>query len=116
MTQTIALQPTSPVIDKGTAVDLVNSTQDQRGASFVRPVDFSGLANPTGGDGSDIGAFEVQQACFGFTQTTPSTACPSPPSPPAQQQPTTPAPTKKKCKKAKKAAASAKKKCKKKKK
>jgi hypothetical protein len=116
LTQTIALQPTSPVIDQGSALDLTNPTQDQRGASFARPVDFSGLANATGGDGSDIGSFEVQQACSGFTQLTPSTACPTPPSPPAQQQPTTPPPTKKKCKKAKKGASSAKKKCKKKKK
>jgi hypothetical protein len=115
LTQTIALQPTSPMIDQGTNADLTDPSQDQRGASFTRPVDFSGL--PNAANGTDIGAFEVQQACTGFTQPTPSTACPSPPSPPAQQQPTTSAPTKKKCKKAKKGASSAKKKkCKKSKK
>jgi hypothetical protein len=114
LTQTVALQPTSPMIDQGSNTGLTDPLQDQRGASFLRPVDFSGLPNAT--NGTDIGAFEVQQACSGFTQVTPSTACPTPPSPPAQQQqPTTPAP-KKKCKKAKKGASSAKKKCKKKKK
>jgi hypothetical protein len=114
LTQTIALQPTSPVIDQGSNANLDNPNQDQRGASFPRPVDFSGL--PNADNGTDIGAFEVQQACSGFTQPTPTTACPSPPAP----TPTQPAPTpkKKKCKKkAKKGASSAKKKkCKKKKK
>jgi hypothetical protein len=114
LTQTIALQPTSPVIDKGTNANLTDPNQDQRGASFVRPVEFSGLTNA--GNGTDIGAFEVQQACSGFTQPTPSTACPGPPSPPPPA-PSTTTPTKKKCKKAKKGASSAKKKkCKKKKK
>ena len=113
-TQTIALQPTSPMIDQGSNTGLTDPLQDQRGASFLRPVDFSGLPNAT--NGSDIGAFEVQQACSGFTQPTPSTACPGPPSPPPAMT-TTPPPTKKKCKKAKKGASSAKKKkCKKKKK
>ena len=110
LTQTIALQPTSPMIDKGSNASLANANQDQRGASFLRPVDFSGLPNAL--NGTDIGAFEVQQACSGFTQATPSTACPAPPSPPPAQ-PTTP--TKKKCKKkGKKASAAKKKKCKKK--
>jgi hypothetical protein len=81
LTQTIALQPTSPVIDQGTNADLTDPGQDQRGAPFPRPVDFSGL--PNADNGTDIGAFEVQQACTGFTQPTPSTACPSPPGPPS---------------------------------
>jgi hypothetical protein len=114
LTETIALQPTSPMIDAGSNANLDDPNQDQRGASFIRPVDFSGL--PNADNGTDIGAFEVQQACAGFTQTTPSQACPSPPGPPAPQ-PTTPAPKKKCKKKAKKGASSAKKKkCKKKKK
>jgi hypothetical protein len=113
-TQTIALQPTSPMIDQGTNADLTDPSQDQRGASFTRPVDFSGL--PNAANGTDIGAFEVQQACPGFTQPTPTTACPSPPPPPPPATTTTPTATKKKCKKAKKGASSAKKKCKKKKK
>jgi CSLREA domain-containing protein len=110
-TPTMVPSATSPVIDQGDASDQNDLTEDQRGVP--RPVVFSGLTHPF--DGSDIGAVEVQQACSGFTQPTPSTACPLPPSPPAQQ-PTTPV-KKKKCKKAKKGASSAKKKkCKKRKK
>jgi hypothetical protein len=115
LTQTIALQPTSPVIDQGTNADLDQPNQDQRGASFLRPVDFSGL--PNAGNGTDIGAFEVQQACTGFTQATPSTPCST--TPPPTPSPSQPAPAaKKKCKKTKKKgkkASVAKKKCKKKK-
>lgn len=55
-TQTMALLPGSPAIDKGSAV--AGIAADQRG--FTRPVDLSGYANTAGGDGSDIGAFEVQ--------------------------------------------------------
>jgi len=55
-TQTLALLPGSPAIDKGSAV--AGIAADQRG--FTRPVDLSGFANAAGGDGSDIGAFEVQ--------------------------------------------------------
>jgi hypothetical protein len=106
-TQTLALQPSSPVIDKGSSGGVTDATHDQRG--FARPVEFSGIPNAAGGDSTDIGAFEVQLACAG--QATPSTSC-SPPSPPTQ--PTTPS-KKKKCKKKGKKASAAKKKCKKKK-
>jgi predicted outer membrane repeat protein len=54
-TQTMALASTSPAVDKGSAFGL---TSDQRGVQ--RPIDFPGIANATGGDGSDIGAFELQ--------------------------------------------------------
>jgi hypothetical protein len=67
-TETMAPMPGSPAIDAGTAEGL---TTDQRGAA--RPVDFSGVVNAAGGDGSDIGAVELQQACIG--QTFPSQAC-----------------------------------------
>ena len=53
-TQTHRLQPESPAIDKGSS----GATTDQRGQS--RPHDFTDIANATGGDGSDIGAFELQ--------------------------------------------------------
>jgi hypothetical protein len=69
-TKTIALQPGSPAIDQG--LSSAGETADQRGSS--RPSDFGSIANATGGDGSDIGAFEVQD-------TTPPPA--SPPAPPA---------------------------------
>jgi CSLREA domain-containing protein len=54
-TQTQALLTNSPAIDNGLSS---GSNTDQRG--FTRPVDFPGIPNATGGDGSDIGAFEVQ--------------------------------------------------------
>jgi CSLREA domain-containing protein len=63
-TQTLALLPGSPAIDKGKnmATDASNNpiNTDQRG--FTRPVDDPSITNAAGGDGSDIGAFEVQIA------------------------------------------------------
>jgi hypothetical protein len=73
-TKTIALQPTSPMIDQGSNANLTDPNQDQRGASFPRPIDFSLL--PNANNGTDIGAFEVQQACPPFVQSTPTTPCP----------------------------------------
>ncbi len=52
-TQTMALLPGSPALDKGISNGLPT---DQRG--FARTLDFPALANATGGDGTDIGAFE----------------------------------------------------------
>lgn len=63
----------SPAIDAGAAF---GQASDQRGEP--RPIDFPGLANPSGGDGSDIGAVEVQKACVG--QTSPAQSCALPPS------------------------------------
>jgi hypothetical protein len=61
-TQTQALLPGSPAIDKGSAAtDPITGnpiTADQRG--LTRPVDDSAISNATGGKGSDIGAFEAQ--------------------------------------------------------
>ena len=56
-TKTIALQATSPAIDKGNSF---GSTSDQR--SVQRPQDAPAIENAPGGDGSDIGAFEVVNA------------------------------------------------------
>jgi hypothetical protein len=67
-TLTHALLSSSPAIDEGNSV---GETTDQRG--FPRPIDFAGIANGLGGDGSDIGAFEVQRACS--SQSFPSQAC-----------------------------------------
>src|SRR5438067_100316 len=53
-TQTHALLSGSTAIDKG---DSGGSSADQRG--YVRPADLPGITNVTGGDASDIGAFEV---------------------------------------------------------
>src|SRR5947207_1887296 len=53
-TQTHALLSGSTAIDKG---DSGGSSTDQRG--YTRPADLPGITNVTGGDASDIGAFEV---------------------------------------------------------
>jgi hypothetical protein len=57
-TRTMALLPASPATDKGKSFGL---TTDQRGG--LRPFDKS-VANASGGDGSDIGAFEVGSYFF----------------------------------------------------
>lgn len=58
-TFTHALLPGSPAIDQGkrNAISHLFRSTDQRGR--LRPFDFTLLANAAGGDGSDIGAFEV---------------------------------------------------------
>jgi CSLREA domain-containing protein len=55
-TQTQALAPTSPAVDKGAS----DADFDQRGAT--RPFDFDAIPNSsaTGADASDMGAFELQ--------------------------------------------------------
>jgi CSLREA domain-containing protein len=58
-TETIALLSGSPAIDKGssTTVGGVHLIVDQRGVGYARTVNKA-VANATGGDGTDIGAFE----------------------------------------------------------
>ena len=61
-TQTIALLFGSPAIDKGTSVGLTGTlTTDQRGTGFPRTFDDPGVPNASGGDGTDIGAYEFQR-------------------------------------------------------
>jgi hypothetical protein len=55
-TKTYALLPGSPAIDKG--LSSAGETVDQRG--MTRPWDFPDITNASGGDGTDVGAFEVQ--------------------------------------------------------
>jgi hypothetical protein len=57
-TFTHALLTGSPAIDKG--FNFSGSTTDQRGPGFVRTFDNPSIPNATGGDGTDIGSFEVQ--------------------------------------------------------
>lgn len=57
-TFTRALMTGSPAIDKGK--NFSGSSTDQRGTGFARTYDGPAIANATGGDGTDIGAFEVQ--------------------------------------------------------
>jgi hypothetical protein len=60
-TLTIALLPGSPAIDHGnSATSNGTPATDQRDAGFPRIYDNPNVANASGGDGSDIGAFEVQ--------------------------------------------------------
>jgi hypothetical protein len=60
-TQTVALLFGSPAIDKGTSAGLTgNLSSDQRGTGFPRTFDDPATPNATGGDGTDIGAFELQ--------------------------------------------------------
>lgn len=63
-TPTHALLTGSPAIDKGGAASIPFAefilppvTSDQRG--MMRPVDIASIPNAAGGDGSDIGAFEL---------------------------------------------------------
>jgi hypothetical protein len=69
LTFTCALSSNSPAVDKG--FNFSGSTNDQRGAGFARTSESAAIANAPGGDGTDIGAYEVQQ------QT--STSTPPPP-------------------------------------
>jgi hypothetical protein len=54
-TPTHALREDSPLVDRGSSF---GSGVDQR--NLERPVDFASISNTEGGDGSDIGAFELQ--------------------------------------------------------
>lgn len=56
-TMTHAIPKSSPAVDGATAPDVDG---DQRG--MPRPYDQPGVANAAGGDGTDIGAFELQDA------------------------------------------------------
>lgn len=56
---TVALPLTSPAVDAGRC-DVAGTEIDTRGA--VRPFDVAGVPNAPGGDGCDIGAFELDGA------------------------------------------------------
>ncbi|HZO07468.1 MAG TPA: choice-of-anchor Q domain-containing protein, partial [Solirubrobacterales bacterium] len=61
-TPTMLPATTSPLVDQGSGFGLL---ADQRGV--VRPIDFPSIPNATGGNGSDIGAVELQPSnAFGF--------------------------------------------------
>jgi hypothetical protein len=73
-TETYALLPGSQAIDQG--LSSAGETTDQR--ELPRPFDFAAIPNAAGGDGSDIGAFELQGTCAeavgGCPSATPSNA------------------------------------------
>jgi predicted outer membrane repeat protein len=56
-TATIALQATSPALDRGKSNTILTNNNDQRGEP--RPFDDPNVTNASGGDGSDIGAYEA---------------------------------------------------------
>jgi CSLREA domain-containing protein len=70
-TFTRALLPGSPAIDRGQSVAAsvlgLNSGSDQRGS--LRPIDNAKIPNPIPGDGSDIGAFEIQATALANIST-----------------------------------------------
>ena len=70
-TMTRALLAGSPAIDRGQtqtiAIFGLDSGTDQRG--FLRPIDDPKIPNPIPGDGSDIGAFEVQATALANIST-----------------------------------------------
>jgi hypothetical protein len=77
-TPTIALQPDSPAIDKGTSVALGGALDKDQRQVFARTYDDAGVTNTA--DGTDVGAFELQPG--GPTPTPTPTPTPSPsPSP-----------------------------------
>jgi hypothetical protein len=71
-TLTCALLCGSPAIDQGT--NFSGAATDQRGNGFVRTFDDCAVPNATGGDGTDIGAFEVQ---MGECPHPPIISCPT---------------------------------------
>jgi hypothetical protein len=71
-TPTIALLDGSPAIDAG--LSSVGEIVDQRG--LTRPVEIPGVANAAGGDGTDIGAFEVQLPVVPVTPGEPEKSTP----------------------------------------
>ncbi len=75
-TPTHALLPGSPAIDRGLFGGGV--TTDQRG--LPRPSDFPAIANPAGGDGADVGAYELQGGIVPGAE--PPGGAPQPPAPP----------------------------------
>jgi predicted outer membrane repeat protein len=54
--RTHALLPGSVAIDTGNCV----TGNDQRGAGFARPIDLAEVPNAAGGNGCDVGAYELQ--------------------------------------------------------
>ena len=88
-TQTIALQPDSPAIDKGSSDALSGKLDKDQRQVFART--FDDAATPNSGDATDIGAFELQPG--GPTPTPTPTPSPSPSPNPSPSPSPTPAPS-----------------------
>ena len=90
-THTIALQPDSPAIDKGSADGLSGQlANDQRGV-FARSFDDAAVANAA--DGTDVGAFELQPGGPSPTPTPTPTPDPSPTPAPSPNPSPSPSPS-----------------------
>jgi len=91
-TQTIALQPDSPAIDKGSSSDASSGRleKDQRQV-FARTFDDAAVTNSD--DGTDVGAFELQPGGPTPTPTPTPTPSPSPTPNPSPSPSPTPAPS-----------------------
>ena len=77
-TQTVALICGSPALDKGNSNSITGQlTTDQRGSGFPRTFNDPVISDATGGDGTDIGAFERQQTCAAPTPTPTPTPTPN---------------------------------------
>jgi adhesin/invasin len=68
-TPTMAILRTSPVVNKGNDDSALGTGVDQRGRA--RPVIYPGIPLAPGGDGSDIGAFELQDEPSSVTVSIP---------------------------------------------
>jgi hypothetical protein len=90
LTPTLALLPTSPMIDAGSNTGDTDLSHDQRG--LTRPYDFSAIPNASGSNGTDIGAFELQPACA-EQAASPLVTCPTPSGGGNPPPTTTPGPT-----------------------
>lgn len=75
-TPTFALEPGSIAIDQGRTHNWNRFTTDQRGGAFVRTFDDPSITNPLNGDGTDVGAFELQPSCNETPPDTTITASP----------------------------------------
>ena len=75
LTETVALLSGSPAIDKGTSITItgLHLTADQRGIGYARTINKS-VANAIGGDGTDIGAFELGAQIKAVSRKTHGTA------------------------------------------
>jgi len=90
-TQTIALQPDSPAIDKGSSDALDGKLEKDQRELFLRAFDDPAVVNMT--DGTDIGAFELQPGGPTPTPTPTPTPSPSPSPSPSPTPAPSPSPT-----------------------
>ncbi len=90
-TFTIALQPDSPAIDKGTSAALSGTLDKDQRQVFARTFDDTAVANS--GDGTDVGAYELQPGGPSPTPTPTPTPNPSPSPSPSPNPSPSPSPT-----------------------